>query len=122
MMLFSIALLALPAPDKTCNLSAQWGAKALKKNANPYEVRDQGGSPLWGFIRADDTTLEDFASGAGRDTPHRPILLYAADTDCAVVERYAAIIEAAANCTPDWCVVSYKPAPPLAVAPSASQR
>lgn len=72
MMLFSLAaLLALPAPDKTCNLSTQWGSKVPKKTANAYEVRDGGGQALWGFIRASDTSLEDFASGAGRDTPHR---------------------------------------------------
>jgi hypothetical protein len=119
-MLFSFALLALAAPDKACHLSAQWGDKLPKKGASAHEVRDQGGSALWDFIRADDTSLEDFASGAGRDTPHRPIILYAAGTDCAVIERYAAIIEASANCAPDWCVVSYKPAPPLATpAPAA---
>jgi len=112
MILFSLALLTLTAPDTTCNLSAQWGTK-LPKRGTPYEVRDQGGTALWGIIPADDTTLEDLASGAGRDTPHRPILLYAAGTDCAVVERYAAIIEAAANCAPSWCVVTYKPAPAL---------
>lgn len=117
MMLFSLALLTLAAPDKSCNLSAQWGSKLPKKTADAFEVRDQGGKALWGFIPASDTSLEDFASGAGRETPHRPIILYAANTDCAVVERYAGIIEAAANCAPDWCVVSYKPAPPLATAP-----
>lgn len=119
MILFSLALLALPAADKSCNLSAQWGTKVPKKTASAYEVRDQGGTALWGFIPASDTALEDFASGAGRDTPHRPIILYAAEPDCAVVERYAAIIEAAANCTPDWCVVSYKPTPPLANPPKS---
>lgn len=109
MILFSIALLSLTVPDKGCNLSAQWGTKLPKKNANPHEVRDDGGQALWGVLRASDTSLEDFASGAGRETPRRPIILYAAGTDCAVVERYAAIIEASANCAPDWCVVSYKP-------------
>jgi hypothetical protein len=111
MMLFSLALLTLAAPDKTCNLSAQWGSKLPKKTTNAYEVRDQGGQALWGFIRTSDTSLEDFASGAARETPRRPIILYAAATDCAVVEHYAEIIESAANCAPDWCVVSYKPAP-----------
>ncbi|NYT41827.1 hypothetical protein HZY97_13735 [Sphingomonas sp. R-74633] len=120
MILFSLALLTLPAPDKSCTLSAQWGTKVPKKTANAYEVRDGGGEALWGFIRASDTSLEDFASGAGRDTPHRPIILYAAEPDCAVVERYAAIIEAAANCEPDWCVVSYKPTPPLATPPKTN--
>lgn len=118
MILFSLALLALPAPDKSCNLSAQWGTKLPKKGADAHEVRDNGGEALWGFIRASDTNLEDFASGAGRETPHRPIILYAANSDCAAIERYAAIIEAAANCAPDWCVVSYKPAPPLATPPT----
>lgn len=118
MILFSLALLALPA-DKSCNLSAQWGTRVPKKTASAYEVRDQGGTALWGFIPVSDTALEDFASGAGRDTPHRPIILYAAEPDCAVVERYAAIIEPAANCTPDWCVVSYKPTPPLANPPKS---
>ncbi|MBQ1498625.1 MAG: hypothetical protein IIZ38_09945 [Sphingomonas sp.] len=119
MILFSLALTVLALPDKTCNLSAQWGTKLPRKSADAYAVRDNGGAALWGFIRASDTALEDFASGAGRETPHRPIILYAADTDCAVVERYAAIIEAAANCAPDWCVVSYRPAPPLASPPRA---
>lgn len=117
MILFPLTLLALTVPDKACNLSAQWGTRLPKKGADTHEVRDSGGEALWGFIRTSDTSLEDFASGAGRDTPHRPIILYAAEPDCAVVERYAAIIEAAANCAPDWCVVSYKPAPPLATPP-----
>jgi hypothetical protein len=117
MILFSLAMLTLPAPDKGCALSAQWGTK-LPKRATPYEVRFEDGTALWGIIRADDTTLEDLASGAGRDTPHRPIILYAAQADCAVVERYAAIIETAANCAPDWCVVSYKPAPPVSAPPA----
>ena len=121
MMLFSLALLTLPLPDKSCNLSAQWGTRLPKKGANAYEVRDQSGEALWGFIRASDTSLEDFAGGAARDTPRRPIVLYAAEPDCAVVERYAAIIEAAANCTPEWCVVSYKPAPPLAAPPKTAE-
>ncbi|MEP9360200.1 hypothetical protein [Sphingomonas sp. KR3-1] len=116
-MIFSLALLLTAVPDK-CSLSAQWGDKLPKKGASAHEVRDQGGTALWDFIRADDTALEDFAGGAGRDTPHRPIILYAAGTDCTVVERYAGIIEASANCAPDWCVVSYKPAPPLAVPPT----
>jgi hypothetical protein len=109
MILFPIALLSLAMPDKSCNLSAQWGTKLPKRTAGAYEVRDDGGQALWGFARTSDTSLEDFASGAARDTPRRPIILYAAGTDCAVVERYAAIIEGAANCTPEWCVVSYKP-------------
>lgn len=111
MILFPIALLSPTLPDTGCNLSAQWGTKLPKKTAGAHEVRDNGGQALWGFIRASDTSLEDFASGAGRETPHRPIILYAAGADCAVVERYAAIIEASANCAPDWCVVSYRPAP-----------
>lgn len=118
MILLPLTLLALTMPDKTCNLSAQWGTKLPKKSANAFEVRDNRGEALWGFIRAGDSTLEDFASGAGRETPRRPILLYAAGTDCAAIERYAAIIEAAANCEPEWCVVSYKPAPPLAMPPA----
>lgn len=117
MILFPIALLSLSVPDKSCNLSAQWGDKLPKKSASAHEVRDQDGQALWGILPASDTSLEDFASGAGRETPRRPIILYAAGTDCAVVERYAAIIEASANCAPDWCVVSYKPAPPLAAKP-----
>jgi hypothetical protein len=117
MILFPIALLSLSIPDKTCNLSAQWGTKLPKKTAGAYEVRDNGGVAMWGFIRASDTSLEDFASGAGRETPHRPIILYAAGVDCAAVERYAGIIEASANCAPDWCFVSYKPAAPLATRP-----
>ncbi len=109
MILFSIALLSLTTPDKGCNLSTQWGTRLPKKSANAYDVRDDGGQALWGFARTSDTSLEDFASSAARETPRRPILLHAAGTDCAVVERYAAIIEGAANCTPEWCVVSYKP-------------
>ncbi|MCF7643642.1 hypothetical protein IMW66_16200, partial [Acinetobacter johnsonii] len=89
----SLALGALTLPDKSCNLSAQWGTKLPRKSADAYAVRDDGGQAMWGFIRASDTSLEDFASGAGRETPHRPIILYAADTDCSIVERYAAIIE-----------------------------
>ncbi len=109
MILFSIALLSLTMTDKGCTLSAQWGTKLPKKSANAHDVRDNGGEALWGVLPASDTSLEDFASGAARETPHRPIILHAAGTDCTVVERYAAIIEAAANCAPDWCVVSYKP-------------
>ncbi|MDG2535943.1 hypothetical protein P6144_19945 [Sphingomonas sp. HITSZ_GF] len=120
MILFSLAMLVLPAPDKGCNLSAQWGTKVPRKTADAHEVRDNGGTALWGFIQASDTALEDLASGAGRETPHRPIILYAAGTDCAVVEHYAEIIEASANCAPDWCVVSYKPAPPLATPPKTA--
>ena len=109
MILFPIALLSLSVADKACNLSAQWGDKLPKKSANAHAVRDQGGQALWGILPASDTSLEDFASGAGRETPRRQIILYAAGTDCAVIERYAAIIESSANCAPDWCVVSYKP-------------
>lgn len=124
MLAASLVLILTAQQPERCSIPAHWGIQAsqpgLVVSGNRITIEDKG--IRWNGVPVDDATFRLYLRSAARISPRPRLIIPAHDMPCEAIQSLAAVIEQAAPCDPDVCVVSWDQPPPPPPPPPAPPR
>jgi TonB family protein len=97
--------------QQACALSSKWGTGQPLAGRHSNFVQFSEGKPTWNGEPIDEATLRDYVKRAKAIVPRPTLTLFGRGAGCDELIRIATLIEAAGDCKPVICVVSFRDPP-----------